>query len=141
MSWTTQDITQIWYPSAGFHAADGILLGGYIWTTELGAFFAALAPAERLRLAAAEGERLHAPYAAELGEGIAVSWPKVPFSAGAWCQWSAAARREHYPVLLEADGPFHFAGEHLSDLPGWQEGAVLSAHRAVAGLAAVAGGR
>ena len=34
-------------------------------------------------------------------------------------------------MLLEPDGPFVFAGEHLSNLPGWLEGAVLSAHEAL----------
>ena len=34
-------------------------------------------------------------------------------------------------MLLEPDGPLFLAGEHLSNLPGWLEGAVLSAHAAV----------
>ena len=135
ISWTTQDITQIWYPSNAFQGADGVLVGGYIWTSGIGAFFAALSPEDRLRLAAAQGERLHPGYAAELSGGVAVAWSKVPFSEGAWCEWSPAERRQHLPVLTSWDGPFLFAGEHLSDLPGWQEGAVLSAHRAVRAVA------
>jgi len=45
MSWTTQDITQMWYPSSGYQGATGILIGGYIWTTDIGDRFAAMAPA------------------------------------------------------------------------------------------------
>jgi monoamine oxidase len=30
--------------------------------------------------------------------------------------------------LLRGDGPFLFAGEHMSYITGWQEGAVRSAH-------------
>ena len=30
----------------------------------------------------------------------------------------------------EPDGPFYFAGEHLSHIGAWQEGAILSARRA-----------
>jgi monoamine oxidase len=30
--------------------------------------------------------------------------------------------------LLQGDGPFLFAGEHMSYINGWQEGAVRSAH-------------
>jgi monoamine oxidase len=33
--------------------------------------------------------------------------------------------------LSEPDGPFYFAGEHLSHVGAWQEGAMLSAHRAI----------
>ncbi|WP_433214295.1 HU family DNA-binding protein [Microtetraspora malaysiensis] len=32
ISWTTRDITQMWYPSAGVHGRKGILLGAYIWS-------------------------------------------------------------------------------------------------------------
>jgi monoamine oxidase len=30
----------------------------------------------------------------------------------------------------EPDGPFYFAGEHLSHIGAWKEGAILSARRA-----------
>src|SRR5258708_4455728 len=48
ISWTTQDITQMWYPSTGFHGRSGIVVGAYIWTTDIGERFAKLSPAERL---------------------------------------------------------------------------------------------
>ena len=35
ISWTDRDITQIWYPSAGFHREKGVLLGAYIWTNQI----------------------------------------------------------------------------------------------------------
>ena len=31
ISWTGRDITQIWYPSHGFHSEKGVLVGAYIW--------------------------------------------------------------------------------------------------------------
>jgi monoamine oxidase len=34
-------------------------------------------------------------------------------------------------LLNQPDGPFYFAGEHLSRLGAWQEGAILSARRAI----------
>jgi monoamine oxidase len=40
--------------------------------------------------------------------------------------------------LLEPDGPYYFAGEYLSYVNGWQEGAVSSAHHAVTKVAASA---
>jgi monoamine oxidase len=31
ISWTSRDITQIWYPSHDFHGKNGIIIGGYMW--------------------------------------------------------------------------------------------------------------
>jgi monoamine oxidase len=136
ISWTNRDITQIWYPSAGFHARRGILVGGYIWSDDVGAAFGRMPPQQRLEAAIASGERIHPGYRKEVSRGLAVCWENIPYTRGAWAQWSPHARQSAYPVLGEPDGPIHFAGEHMSHLTGWQEGAVLSAHRAVAAVAA-----
>ena len=39
-------------------------------------------------------------------------------------------------VLLTPDDAISFAGEHLSILQGWQEGAILSAYHAIEGIVA-----
>jgi monoamine oxidase len=36
-----------------------------------------------------------------------------------------------YETLIEPDGPIVFAGDHVSHIVAWQEGAALSALRAV----------
>ena len=113
ISWTTQDITQVWYPSTNFHGRDGIILGAYIWTEEIGAPFLMMPPAERLRRAIEQGTKLHPNYAAEVSHGVSVAWGNVPFSNGAWCEWSEENKRNAYPVLLEPDGPFFLAGDYL----------------------------
>lgn len=135
ISWTSRDITQVWYPSAGIHQSRGILVGAYIWSTELGEAFAAKSPDQRLEDALADGERLHAGYRQNLAEGVSVAWKNIPYSLSAWADWSSEARAQHYPVLLKGDGPFLFAGEHMSYVTGWQEGAVRSAHYALQHIA------
>jgi monoamine oxidase len=135
ISWTSREITQIWYPSAGFHEPKGILVGAYIWSADLGDAFTAQPPPHRLETALASGERIHRGYRDALGRGVSVAWSKIPFSRGAWAEWSAALRRDAYPLLLQPDGPFYFAGEHMSWITGWQEGAVRSAHYAIAEIA------
>ena len=60
----------------------------------------------------------------------------MPLARGGWGEWETAQRHDLYPLLCAPEGPYHFAGEHLSYLPGWQEGAVLSAEAAVAAIAA-----
>jgi monoamine oxidase len=135
ISWTSRDITQVWYPSAGLHQARGIVVGGYIWSDDLGRAFAAKTPSQRAADALADGQHLHGDYGKSLRQGISVAWPNIPFSEGAWAEWSREARADAYPVLLKGDGPFLFAGEHMSHINGWQEGAVRSAQYAIAQIA------
>jgi monoamine oxidase len=128
ISWTTGDVTQIWYPSAGIHQPKGVLVGAYIWTQDIGDRFAAMTPADRINAALADGERLHPNYRQHLTRGATVAWKDIPFTGGGWATWGQDARNRYYPALLKGDGPFLFAGEHMSYLTGWQEGAVRSAY-------------
>ena len=134
ISWTEQDITQVWYPSSGFQDRKGVLLGAYIWSDDIAERVGALPPAERVALALRNGERLHDRYAEHLAHGISVAWHKVPENLGAWADWTAETRKSAYEILCRPDGPIHLAGEHLSHVTGWQEGAVLSAQAAVTAI-------
>ena len=135
ISWTMRDITQVWYPSGGIHEQKGILVGAYIWSNDIADRFSALPLPSRLDAALADGERLHAQYRQHLTGGISIAWGNVPFNRGGWAQWSQEARAAHYSTLLNGDGPFLFAGEHLSYISGWQEGAIRSAHFALRQIA------
>ncbi len=135
ISWTSRDITQIWYPSSGFHERKGILLGAYIWDDDVGERFGRMAPTKRLQAAMLSGEKLHSGYSSEVSGGISVCWNNVPYAQGAWAEWGPDQRQTTYPLLNEPDGPIYLAGEHLSYLTGWQEGAVLSAHSVVRAIA------
>jgi monoamine oxidase len=136
ISWTDQDITQIWYPSAAFNARKGVLVGAYIWTNAIGDRVGRLSPEARAALAAEQGAKLHPSYVAHVGRGISVAWHNIPYNRGAWADWDEAQRGTIYQTLIAPDGPIHFAGEHLSHLTGWQEGAILSAHAAVKAIGA-----
>ena len=61
---------------------------------------------------------------------MAIAWSQVPYSLGIAARY-ASDRDGNYAVLSEPDGPFYFAGEHLSHIGAWQEGAVLSARRSI----------
>ena len=135
ISWTSRDITQIWYPTAGLQQKKGILLGAYVWSRKEGQAFAAKSPEQRIEDALDDGEHLHPGYRSWLVRGVSVAWPKIPFTVGAWAEWSSTNRAAHYETLLAGDGPFVFAGEHLSWINGWQEGAVRSAHAALGKIA------
>ena len=124
ISWTTQDITQIWYPNNGFGQDNGILVGTYIFGGPAGTNFANLSPQQRINNALTQGSNLHSELNVEAARGISIAWPKVPFQLGAWGTSSPL-------TLLTPDENIVFAGEHLSILQGWQEGAILSAYHAI----------
>ncbi len=138
ISWTTRDITQIWYPATGFHQPTGIIIGAYIWDNEIADAISAMFINQRLRKAIEEGEGIHPGYANELhlNTGVSVAWGKIPYSLGGWMEWTEEARKKAYPILTQPDDSIYFAGEHMSYLTGWQEGAILSAHEAVKGISA-----
>jgi monoamine oxidase len=137
ISWTGRDITQIWYPSHGFHGGKGVLVGAYIWDNAPALRFTAMTPAERRAAAIADGERLHPGYEKLVGPAASIAWAKVPYSLGAWIEWDSISgtRQAEYSTLLGGDGPFYFAGEHMSYVTAWQEGAVQSAHYTVSQIA------
>jgi monoamine oxidase len=139
ISWTSRDINQIWYPSSGFNHKKGILVGAYIWTPQVARRFAAMRPARRVATVRDGVDQLHPGYGRQIDRGVAVAWSKLPFAGGAWVdrgneEWQAA-----YPVLRRPVGPVYFAGEHMSMLNQWQEGAVRSAQEVVTAIAAEAG--
>ncbi len=138
ISWTTGDITQIWYPTGDFHQPTGVIVGAYIWDNEIGDRIAAMPINKRLQRAVEEGKAIHPNYDEELhrNKAVSVAWGKIPYSLGGWMNWEESARKTAYPILNAPDDSIYFAGEHMSYLTGWQEGAILSAHDAVRGISA-----
>ncbi|MDH3439620.1 MAG: FAD-dependent oxidoreductase [Gammaproteobacteria bacterium] len=124
ISWTNQSITQIWYPSSGFGQDNGILVGAYIFGGQAGNDFANQSPQQRINSALSQGNAVHPGMNGEASRGISVAWPKIPYQLGAWGVSSPL-------TLLTPDDKIVFAGEHLSILQGWQEGAILSAYHAI----------
>ena len=137
ISWTNADITQIWYPTAGFGTGKGVVVGAYIWSDEIGARFGAMPFDERLEMVRTQASRIHPTFAEDTTAGVTIGWGQVPHILGGWADWSDEARADAYPAVARADGPFHFAGEHVSHLTGWQEGSVLSAQDAVRAISEI----
>lgn len=125
ISWTDSDILQIWYPSGGFGEEQGIILGSYLFGGSNATNFENLSINERIELALASGEKVHPQYRQNLHSGISVAWSKVPYSLGGWSVSTPSS------ILQAPDGPFLFAGDHLTYLQGWQEGAVISSLNAL----------
>ncbi|MDT0309556.1 FAD-dependent oxidoreductase [Streptomyces sp. DSM 44917] len=132
ISYTDHLITQIWYPSNDWFAARGTLTGAYNYEEDAEAL-GAMSWEQRL-LAAREGAReLHperwTDEAVPLEKGLSIAWHRVPFQRGGWADWRVGNARdtEMYRRLLEPHGGFHVLGDQVSPLPGWMEGAMMSA--------------
>jgi monoamine oxidase len=90
-----------------------------------------MSPAERIKRAVEYGAQIHPQYRDEFDHGVSVAWHRVPSQLGCFGVWTEATRTQHYRNLCAIDGRIVLAGEHASELPGWQEGAVLSALDAI----------
>ncbi|HEX4965798.1 MAG TPA: FAD-dependent oxidoreductase [Thermoanaerobaculia bacterium] len=137
ISWTNQDITQIWYPSNDYHSTKGTLTGAYNYR-DSAEKFGRMLPEPRLEEARRQGARLHKefddPKLVPLDKGISIAWQNVPFQEGAWATWDET-NKKYYGQLLIPDRTFYFVGDQVSQLPGWQEGAMMSAEHVVKQIA------
>ena len=135
ISWTTDVITQIWYPSSGYLSRKGTLTGAYMYG----------AAAERVQRAAGRRAAAHRQGAgrqaarrllqirrARPGDRLGTTW-----SSRAWAGRTRPIPRsaQHCARLLsEPQGRFHMAGDQLTYWSGWQEGAMMSALAAVGSI-------
>jgi monoamine oxidase len=129
ISWVKGPTAMVWYPSDRFFSEKGILLGGYA-TRDAGDLLGKKPLTEQLELSRAAIEALHPGRGRELEKPMAVTWSKVPHSLGISARYTTD-QDANYAVLSAPDGPYHFAGEHLSHVGAWQEGAMLSARRTI----------
>ena len=132
----------VWYPSAGMHSARGMILGCYA-SGERAKGFAKRPMPEQIAIAKAAIGKLHPGHEGDLDKAIVVNWNKIPYNLGPWPHWEGmpnGGQEGHldapeYRLLNQPHGRVYFAGAHLSQMPGWQEGAVLSAQRTISALA------
>ena len=137
ISWINHPITQFWYPSAGFFSQKGVLTGTYNYG-ETAEDFGRRSLHDRLLLAREGAEKLHPGFASHcpLDLGLSIAWHMVPHIEGGWADWTNSLEQKNaYQRLLLPDKRFWVCGDQISYLPGWQEGAVLSAQHVVKGLA------
>ncbi|MGN0933619.1 flavin monoamine oxidase family protein [Falsigemmobacter intermedius] len=129
ITYTDLPITLISYPSTKFLSdGPGVLLATYSWGAA-SYQFNAIEHEERIELALKYGEQIHPQYREEFSSGVSVAWHRVPWVLGCYGEWRDMAT--HYPQALKMDQRVLMAGEHMSYLPAWQEGAILSALNAI----------
>jgi monoamine oxidase len=132
ISWTMQDIQQIWYPAHGIHHQKGVVLGAYTFDPAAGEKFARLAPKDRFALAIAQGSKIHPDYARHVESGVSIAWHQMNHMLGCAAQWEEALFKQWFKKLQAPVGSHYLMGDQVSYHPGWQEGAIASAHHAIA---------
>jgi monoamine oxidase len=137
----------VWYPSAKLFSPTGILLSGFGSdahdSADLGGdpsgkppAFGALPTMEaKFDASRAAVETLHPGRGRLLEKPIYVSWVKIPYSLGCFANNRIPNSAAAYRRLENPEGRTYFAGDYLSHLVAWQEGAILSAHHAIERIA------
>jgi monoamine oxidase len=134
ISWTLQDIQQIWYPAHGIHRKKGVVLAAYTFDQNAGEKFARLSPAERIKLAVEQGSKIHPDYGKYVETGVTVAWHQMNHMLGCAAQWDEALWKQWFTTLQTPVGNHYLMGDQVSYHPGWQEGAIASAHHAIADI-------
>jgi monoamine oxidase len=139
ISFTKQPVDLVWYPSAKLFSKTGVILSGFNfeqqdWGSGAPTEFGALSTEGKLASSLTAVEALHPGYGQLLTKPIYVSWQKIPYSLGCLGLNGFPGAKLAYGELSKPDGRYFIAGDYVSHLSGWQEGAALSAHRAVKGI-------
>jgi len=146
ISWTDDDIGQIWYPCEDFNAATGVLTGAYN-RGPVAEAFGNMPQADRITHALKGGNNLHPPKDTFSGfeknvyadRGVTIAWQHMPNQQGGWTPVLGNSKPAVYKKIVEPQSSpadpskarFFVAGDTYSWLPGWIEGSVTSAYEAV----------
>jgi len=116
------------YPSYGYFGKKGIIMGAYpIGYT--GIAFGELSLAEQVEQSLERSERIHPGQFRKHydDKAFSIAWHRTRYTEAGWSAWSPPDRQKHLPVLREPQGRIYFAGDYISELAGWQVGAIEAA--------------
>ena len=139
ISWSSQPIEQVWYPPHGTHLASGIMQAAYTYNPRKSEYWARMDPRTRYETGLDQLAKLHPQVRNHAGAFVSVAWERMNHQLGCVSLWSQEARDRYFRYLQQ---PLHgrhlMMGDQMSYHPGWQEGALSSAHHALGELARVA---
>ncbi|HVY80405.1 MAG TPA: FAD-dependent oxidoreductase [Steroidobacteraceae bacterium] len=134
ISWTTQDITQIWYPCHGIHRRKGVVLGAYVFGGAAADRFERMTHAQRLEAAIAQGARIHPEYGSYVENGVSIPWHRMNNMLGCAAEWEPELRAKFFARIQAPVGRHYMIGDQVSYHSGWQQGAMHSALHALADI-------
>ncbi|HXC96017.1 MAG TPA: FAD-dependent oxidoreductase [Edaphobacter sp.] len=139
ISFLKDPVDLVWYPSAKMFSPTGVLIAGFNLECEdltgKPTLFGSLPVPAKLEASRTAVEKLHPGCSHLLSKPIYVNWGKVPNSLGAYANNRYSVSDPAYAQLNKPEGRTFFAGDYLSHLVAWQEGAILSSHRAIERIA------
>jgi monoamine oxidase len=139
ISFLNQVVDLVWYPSDRLFSSHGVLISGFNFEVDdsgLPTAFGRLGSiAAKLQASRTAVEKLHPGYGKLLAQPVYVSWPSIPYSLGSFANNHLESSQPAYEQLHQPEGNIFFAGDYVSRIVGWQEGAALSAHHVVAQIA------
>ncbi len=128
ISWTGQEIQQIWYPSSGFFAQKGIVQGAYIFHPDHAMNFTRMTHAERMQAAIRQGEKIHPGYGDYIETGVSVAWHRMNHMLGCTSRPQDRDNDHIFQRIRRPVGRHFLIGDQISYHNGWMEGAIWSAH-------------
>jgi len=150
ISWTDNEIQQIWYPSTGYQDEKGVLTGAYNFD-KIAHKWGKLPVRDRLIIARRDARKFNSKFAKGLEDGLAIAWQNMPHIKGGWAYWQAVGDSEYSTKQFNAiaqgtgiydskkethsDPCFFIVGDQISSLPGWQEGAIAAAINVISRMA------
>jgi monoamine oxidase len=128
ISYINHDIAQMWYPSHGYFGEKGVLTGAYNYDGAAERMGNLEFP-DRLDLAMQGAQRLHPKFAEFVPKdlGLSIAWQKVPHQLGGWADDLDCKLSTYRRLVERPERRFWVAGDQVSQLSGWQEGAIRSA--------------
>ena len=139
ISFLNQAVDLVWYPSDRLFSSHGVLISGFnVEFDEAGAptaFGKLTSIAAKLQASKMAVEKLHPGHSNQLAQPVYVSWASIPYSLGSLANHHSESAQSAYNQLHQPEGNIYFAGDYVSRIVGWQEGAALSAHHVVAQIA------
>ena len=116
------------YPSYGYCGKKGIIQSAYTFggaATQFGK----LSLSDQVEQALKRSERIHPEQFRKNydNKAFSIAWHNTKYTEAGWSTWSPPDRYKHLPLLREPQGRVYFAGDYISNLSGWQVGAIESA--------------
>jgi monoamine oxidase len=150
ISFLQDKVDLVWYPSAKLFSPKGVVIAGFGTERndmagmarnvgggggELTPFGALPSMEAKFAASRAAVEKLHPGRSHLLDKPMYVNWAKIPYSLGCFANNRLPQSIGAYKQLEKPEGRTFFAGDYLSHLVAWQEGAILSAHHTIERIA------
>jgi monoamine oxidase len=134
ISWTTQDILQIWYPAHGIHRRKGVILGAYVFGGPASERLQRMTHEQRMEAAIQQGSKVHPEYRRHIENGVSIAWHRMNHMLGCSAGWTDELRSQWFKRIQAPVGHHYMIGDQVSYHPGWQQGAMHSALHAIADI-------